>query len=232
MCTGADTCSKICLLPDFSRVGLSSLPIPAGSKAAAVPAVPGQGGQGEVAALFCLHKHWCFMWVCDSSTHGGKWTWASVLFGWVYLFPFSALPLAENVQWELMILEAGVIRRQMQNIKSMVNLALFFLNQAGNGMMFSRLVLPLYSPDHKFSETGPVPWTVYSPQWGPRMNFGIATAYNLGASLPRLLLSCILGMVLGFNLFSMRVHSLKACPPCLLIYPPQMLLDKVCAVAC
>lgn len=45
MCTGADTCSGVCLLPDFSRVGLSSLPIPAGSRAAAVPAVPGQGGR-------------------------------------------------------------------------------------------------------------------------------------------------------------------------------------------
>lgn len=56
-----------------------------------------------------------------------------------------------------MILEAAVIEGKLQNIKSMVNVALFFLNQASNGIMFSRLDLPLSSPVHKFSETGPVP---------------------------------------------------------------------------
>lgn len=101
-------------------------------------------------------------------------------------------------RWEFRILEAAVIEGKLQNIKSMVNLALFFLNQVSNGMMFSRLVLSLSSPDHKVSETGPVPWTLCSPQWGPcKVNFGIE--YNLG-------FCCVLGMVWVFYLFLMRVH--------------------------
>lgn len=64
------------------------------------------------------------------------------------------------------------------------------------------------------------------------MNFGKATEYNLRASLSWTSVELCFGDDLGFLFVFNEGASLKACPPCLLISPPQMLLDRVCAMTC
>lgn len=219
---------SVCFL--ISAVSLSSLPISTGSKAAAVPAVPGQGGQGITSSLFAqaLMLHVGVL----QQPHMGKNEPEDLSSFDQFVCSRFLLYLLEGVggvfRWELTILEAAVIERKLQDIKSM-----FLLNWASNGMMFSRLVIPLSSSDPKLSETGPVPWTLCSHQWGPhRVNFGIATEYNLRASLSWTSVELCFGDDLGFLFVFNEGASLKACPPCLLISPPQMLLDRVCAMTC
>lgn len=83
---------SVCFL--ISAGNFSSPPVSPGSKAAAVPAVPGQGGQGRVAAQFSVCTSIdTSCWCVTAATHGEKWTWGSVLFSSVCLLPFCPLPV-------------------------------------------------------------------------------------------------------------------------------------------